>query len=39
MPAIALAEENNLPIRVFKLFGESSIVDVINGTGIYSEIS
>ncbi|MBP6930402.1 MAG: UMP kinase [Acetivibrionales bacterium] len=39
MPAVTLAEENNLPIRVFKLFGKSSIVDIINGTGIYSEIS
>jgi len=39
LPAVTLAEENHLPIRVFKLFGESSIADVIEGKGIFSEIS
>jgi len=39
LPAVTLAEENHLPIRVFKLFGKSSIVDVIEGTGEFSEIS
>lgn len=39
LPAVTLAEENHLPIRVFKLFGDSSIVDVIEGTGTFSEIS
>jgi uridylate kinase len=39
LPAVTLAEENDLPIRVFKLFGKSSLVDVIEGRGDYSEIS
>lgn len=39
LPAVTLAEENHLPIRIFKLFGDSTIVDVIEGTGTFSEIS
>ena len=39
LPAVTLAEENDLPIRVFKLFGNSTLVDVIEGRGEYSEIS
>lgn len=38
LPAVTLAEENNMPIRVFKLFGESSIKDILDSKGNYSEI-
>lgn len=39
LPAVTLAEENKLPIRVFKLFGRNSIVDIVEGRGDFSEIS
>lgn len=38
LPAVTLAEENNMPIRVFKLFGNSSIKDILDSKGNYSEI-
>ena len=38
LPAVTLAEENNMPIRVFKLFGKSSIKDILDSKGNYSEI-
>lgn len=39
LPAVTLAEENDLPIRVFKLFSNNSLVDIVEGRGDYSEIS
>jgi len=38
LPAVTLAEENGLPIRVFKLFGKYSIKDILSSRGDYSEI-
>lgn len=39
LPAVTLAEENSVPIRVFKLFGKYSIADILSSRGEYSEIS